>query len=76
MAKGIFSHFKLRPVMVADNVTELCLLHITLHIRQVVKALVALGVGRGISGGQHGVYLHSHKGGVYHGVFGIPRMDR
>ena len=62
--------------MVAQDVAELGLGHIAVHLAQVVEALTALGGLRAGHDGQGLVELHGHVGGVDHRVLRGAGVDR
>ena len=61
--------------MIPDNVFQLRPVTAAAHIRQVVKALVALRSGRDLPGWQQGIDLHGHQAGIDHDVLGAAGMD-
>ena len=60
--------------MVADDVAQLGVLHIGLHARQVVEALIALGLLWCLFCRQHCRKLGRQTAGVHHLSLGIARM--
>ena len=61
--------------MVAEDVAQLCLGDVAIHLAQMVEALIALGsLGAGHDGQGH-VELHCHVGGVDHSVLGAAGVD-
>ena len=66
---------KLGPVVVPDDIGEGGGCLVAGHLAQVVEALVALGVGRGLGGRQQIDQLHGHENGALHLVFGRAGVD-
>jgi len=71
----VFLVLQLLGVMVAQDVTQLSVGDVAVHLAQVVEALIALGGLRSCHHGQGAVELQRHIGGVDHGVLGAARMD-
>ena len=62
-------------IVVADDVAQDGLLLIAGEVHEVVEALVALGVGGDLRGGQHAVPLDGHEQGVLHLILGAAGVD-
>ena len=63
-------------IVVAQDVAQLGVGHVAVHLAEVVEALTALGgLGTGHDG-QGSVELHGHIGGVDHGILGGAGMHR
>ena len=60
--------------MVAYDVGEGRVLDVRLYAQEVIEAFVALGLLRGLAGGEHGCELGSQAVGVDHLALGIARM--
>ena len=76
MQQVVFLVLQLLGVVVAQDVAQLCVGDIAVHLAQVVEALIALGGLRPCHHGQGAVELQRHIGGVDHGILGAARMDR
>ena len=66
--------FEAVTVVVADDVVQLGVLHVSLHARQVVEALIALGLLRCLFCRKHRHKLSCQATGVHHLTLGIARM--
>ena len=75
MEKVVLLELQLAGVVVAEDVAQLCLGDVAVHLAQMVEALIALGRLRAGHGGQSHVELHCHVGGVDHSVLGAAGVD-
>ena len=63
-------------VVVPQDIAQLGLVDIAVHLAQVIEALAALGgLGTGHQGESH-MELHGHVGGVNHGILGAAGVNR
>ena len=74
--KVVLLELELACVVVTQDVAELGLGHIAVHLAQVIEALTALGGLRAGHDGQGLVELHGHVGGVDHRVLRGAGVDR
>ena len=72
----VLLELQLGCVVVAQDVAQLGLGHVAVHLAQVVEALAALGGLRACHDRQSAVELHGHVGGVDHGVLGRAGVHR
>ena len=73
--KVVLLELQLADVVVAEDIAQLGLGDVAVHLAQMVEALIALGRLRAGHGGQSHVELHRHVGGIYHGVLGAAGVD-
>ena len=61
--------------VIAYNVIEHRVVHVSFHVRQMEEALVSFRIAGRLSRRQHGIDLHAHESGINHGISGISRMN-